>query len=208
MKPDCQYNGNLDITGTGFQFTSKGSVLKASVIALKQKHPKTKVLVAIGGASYSNWAGLNETAIAQLIADFGLDGVDLDYEPDNTVCSAKNGNVTCTTDSQFIDIVTRVRKALPSPYLLSVVTKATGAYGYGNFVNSLPKGSHSGESVNMLLSPIAKSIDWINVMAYNAGTSYNPIEAFQAFQSLLPGKVVLGVEVPPESWGGHALTLS
>ena len=208
MKPDCQYNGNLDITGTGLLFTSAGIVFKNSVAALKAKNLGTKILISIGGASYNNWAGFNEQAIANFIKDFGLDGVDLDFEPDSSSCSTVNGVFSCTNDAQFIDIVTRARKAVPSPLLLSVIGKHTGAYGYGAFENSLPKTSNGGTAVNLLKSPIAQSIDWINVMAYNAGTTYNSSEALLAYNSLLPGKIVIGAEVPPEAWGTHAISVS
>ena len=207
MFPDAQYTGNLDISATGLQFTTAGSVLKDSITALKKRNPNTKVMVAVGGATYTNWAALNETAIVKFVKDFGLDGVDVDYEPLGTSCKSKNGSVSCTTDSEFISVVTRLRKALPSPYLISIAADSIAGYGYGNFTNSKPVGSHTGQAVNMLLSPIATSVDWVNIMGYNGGSTYDPTEAFLAFNGLLPGKVVLGVQVPPEPYPGHTLTL-
>jgi hypothetical protein len=40
-----------------------------------------QVLVAVGGATYLNWAALNAPAIAAFIQEFGLDGADIDFEP-------------------------------------------------------------------------------------------------------------------------------
>ena len=51
-------------------------------------------------------------------------------------------------------------------------------------------------------------LDWINIMSYDAGTSYDPIKAFKAYRSYYDGPLMLGVEVPPEAWGGHMVTLS
>ena len=98
---------------------------------------------------------------------------------------------------------------MPTPtYTLVVAIEGTGAYGYGKFKNSLPNDySHTGIAVNMLLSSAGQSLDWINVMAYNFGNAYNSSEAFDSFNSLLPGKVVMGVVVPPEAYGPHALTI-
>ena len=208
MKPDSRYLGNLNFAGTGVQFTYSGSAFKDSVSTLKKKHPNTKVLVAVGGATYANWSGLNETAIVKFVKDFGLDGVDVDYEPLETTCTSKNGTVSCTTDSEFISVVDRIRKALPPPYLISVAVESVAGFGYGKFNKSKPMGaSHTGHAVNMLLSPVAQGIDWINVMAYNAGLTYDQTEAFLAYNGLLPGKVVLGVQVPPDVWGGHMTSL-
>lgn len=39
-----------------------------------------QVLVAVGGATYTNWARMNTGAIAKFVQEFGLDGVDIDYE--------------------------------------------------------------------------------------------------------------------------------
>ncbi len=40
-----------------------------------------QVTVAVGGASYVNFDKLNANAIAKFVQEFGLDGVDLDFEP-------------------------------------------------------------------------------------------------------------------------------
>jgi len=77
--PDCRYTaGSFDLSGTGLQFSSDSSVVKDAIATLKARNPNTKVLVAVGGATYTNWAQLNPTAIANFVKDFGLDGVDID----------------------------------------------------------------------------------------------------------------------------------
>jgi hypothetical protein len=37
---------------------------------------------------------------------------------------------------------------------------------------------------------------------------YNPAEALAAYQNYFCGPVLMGVEVPPEAWGGHVYTLT
>jgi len=45
-------------------------------------------------------------------------------------------------------------------------------------------------------------------MSYDAGTTYNPQEALAAYQNYFKGKIVLGVKVPKEAWGGNVYTLT
>ena len=80
------------------------------------------MLVAVCGATYQNFAALNTEAIADVVKDFGFDGVDIDYEPFNKgQCSSSNGQVTCTTDTEYLRIVNEIRQAVPRPYLVTVV---------------------------------------------------------------------------------------
>jgi len=41
----------------------------------------------------------------------------------------------------------------------------------------------------------------------DAGTSFSPKEAYDAHRSLFKGQILMGVEVPPEAWGGHEITV-
>lgn len=77
---DASYAGGIIWQGTGVQFSSNADVVKGAIAILKQKNPATKVLIAVGGATYTNWAGMNTAAIKKFVDDFGLDGVDIDYE--------------------------------------------------------------------------------------------------------------------------------
>jgi chitinase len=45
-------------------------------------------------------------------------------------------------------------------------------------------------------------------MSYDAGPSYDTKEAYDAYRSLYKGQLLMGVEVPPESWGGHVITVA
>lgn len=208
MKPDATYNGNNKLAGTGLDFSADGAVVKDAIAHLKSKNPNTKVLVAVGGATYQNFAALNTKAVADVVKDFGFDGVDIDYEPfNNGQCSSSNGQVSCTTDAEYRRIVKEIRQAIPQPYLVTVAAWSVGAYGEGQWVDSKPKAALTGLLLNLLRSPEANYIDQLNVMSYDASPEYNPQEALAAYQNYFKGKIVMGVEVPPEGWGGHVYTI-
>lgn len=208
IRPDCTYGGNNKLAGTGLDFSADGAVVKDAIAYLKSKNPGTKVLVAVGGATYQNFAALNTKAIADVVKDFGFDGVDIDYEPfNNGQCSSSNGQVTCTTDAEYRRIVNEIRQALPRPYLVTVAAWSIGTYGEGQWVNSKPQGALTGLLLNLLRSPEASHIDQLNVMSYDASPEYNPQVALAAYQNYFKGKIVMGVEVPPEGWGGHVYTI-
>ena len=208
MKPDSQYYGLLDLSYTGLEFSAAGPVVRDAIAALKYQNPNTKVLVSVGGATYTNWASLNPTAIAKVVQELGLDGVDIDYEPSQPGCQVTSGKVSCTSDSQYQSIVSQLRAALPRPYVISIAAFSVGAYGEGSYASSQPSSAYTGVAVNLLRSQYAASIDFINVMGYDASSVYSPTEAYHAYKSYFSGPVLIGVEVPPESWGGHVLTLT
>lgn len=76
VKPECTYTkGSLSFAGTGLDFSSTGSTVKAAIAALKAAtNNNTKVLLAVGGATYNNWGSLNTACIKDLVDDFGFDG--------------------------------------------------------------------------------------------------------------------------------------
>lgn len=64
----------------------------------------------------------------------------------------------------------------------------------------------------MAASPAGQSLDLINIMAYDAGdvtsTGFDPLESFRAHKAGFKTQAIaLGVEVPPEAWGGAVVTL-
>jgi hypothetical protein len=74
-KPDCTYvKGSLALANTGLQFSSTGQVVQAAIAALKAAQPNTRVMLAVGGATYGNFAGMNTACIKDLVDDFGFDG--------------------------------------------------------------------------------------------------------------------------------------
>lgn len=145
-------------------------------------------------------------AIVKFVNEFGLDGVDIDFEPSNPSCQVSATAVSCTTDDLFTSVVRQMREALPRPKLLTCAVFSVGAYGLGEWANAQPPSQYTGVSINML-NAVGSQLDQLNVMSYDAGTTYNPVEALEAYSYYFSGPVTLGVEVPPEAWGGSVLTL-
>ena len=97
MQPDTTYTGGITFAGTGIQFSSDPSVVQGAIALLKKRNPATKVLVAVGGATYTAWDNLNANAVAAFVKAFGLDGVDIDYEPSDA--GGRSGSRCCNGQS-------------------------------------------------------------------------------------------------------------
>jgi hypothetical protein len=48
--------GSLSFTGTGLEFSSAGATVRDAVALLKARQPNTRVLLGVGGATYTNCA--------------------------------------------------------------------------------------------------------------------------------------------------------
>ena len=208
-QPDMAYAGGLDLGKTGFSFKLSGPVLRDSIALLKSRHPETRVLVGVGNGLYSGWAKMNEAAIARLVHDLGADGVDVDYEPEAQCKPGPDGRVACDTDRQFIDVVTRIRRALPRPLLMTVAGWHVGAYGEGEYRDAPPAHSpHAGVMLALFRDAKAASgIDLVSIDAYDAGTTYDPMQAYRAYRKVWPGRLALGVEVPMRNATGPFYTV-
>ena len=65
------------------------------------------------------------------------------------------------------------------------------------------------------LKAAGKYLDMINIMSYDAGkyafsdtrdkwdAVYNPVESYKAYRAIYSGVLNLGLESPPEAWGGN-----
>ena len=100
-----------------------------------------------------------------------------------------------------------MRAALPKPYWVSIAGFSVGAYGEGQWAAAPPASSYAGLSL-AVLKQAGSALDLVNVMSYDAGPSYSPTQALQAYQHYFSGKITMGIEVPPEAWGGHVTTLA
>ena len=128
FNPSSTYTGGVTFAGTGLDFSSDPQVVKESIAILKSKNPNTKVLLSVGGATYSDWTNLNPAAVATFVSTFGLDGVDVDFEPQGALCRSVNGQITCATDALYIASVQGLRNALPADKMLTAAVWSIGAY--------------------------------------------------------------------------------
>lgn len=208
-RPDAVYAGDLRLEGTGLQYSMEGPVLREAIALAKRRQPGLKVLLAVGGSGYTNWEDLDEAALVRLVQDLGLDGIDLDYEPEEPQCaSTADGELRCYSDEVWLELFRRLRAALPRPYLLTVPGWSTGAYGEGAWAEALPPGAYRGSMLNPLRAPDADAVDLVSIMAYEAGPDYDPWQAYQAYRSIWSGPLLLGVQVPPSLSGGPHYTLA
>ena len=206
-RPDTAYDGGDDLAPTGLQYPFSRMLLGQAISALKKKNPETKVLVAVGGSGYPGWDRLNEAALVSLVRDIGADGIDVDFEPRDPDCRRNaEGQITCSSDAQWRDYVSRIRKVLPRPYMVTVPGWSVGAYGEGRFINALPKSPWTGIMLPLLRSAEARDIDLVSIMAYDAGPSFSPIEALKAYRSYWPGPLALGIPVMPPTHGEARLS--
>lgn len=208
-KPDLVYAGNLDLAGTGLLFPFSGQVLKQAITELHRRHPAVKVLVAVGGWNHFGWDARDFAALARLVKDLGADGVDLDYEtPDPGCARTAQNQIACADDTRSVAILRDLRHALPRPYTLTVAGWSVGAYGEGAFAAAEPRnGPFVGMMLAMLRSPEARGIDLVSVMAYDAGPTFRPEQAFRAYRALWKGPLALGFQVLPSEAGGPRTTI-
>ena len=206
--PACNYiQGSYSWKGTGLDFSSDFSVVKNSISLLRQRGVVT--MLSVGGASYS-YDTFNPDNIAALAQDLGVDGVDIDWEPSDGANSA----------SQLGPIIQQMRSRLcleqdkqgsclvqvQTTSLLSIAAFSVGAY-VDHFSNGTPTGGpYVGMSAPGLISN-GHQLDFINIMSYDASNEYDPTYSFKAYRDLYKGPLLLGFEIPPESWGGHVITL-
>ncbi|UDQ91861.1 hypothetical protein LJE71_07640 [Xanthobacter autotrophicus] len=208
-KPDLVYKGDLDLSGTGLLFPFSGAVLKQAIVLLRQRNPATKVLVSVGGWNHFGWDNRNMAALALLVKDIGADGVDLDYEtPDAGCIHTPRGTIACADDARSIAVLRDLRSVLPRPYAVTVAGWSVGAYGDGPYFAAEPRnGPFVGMMLALLRSPEAAGIDLVSVMAYDAGPTFRPDQAFRAYRALWKGPLALGFQVLPPENGGPRTSL-
>lgn len=209
LRPDAAYSGNLDLSGTGVEVGYSGQVLKASITALRARIPKIRILVSVGGAEYANWDRFDPRAIQRFVADFGLDGVDLDFEPAAPDCRTRSDATACASGGLLPDVIAAARAALPRPITIWLTATNTGAYGAGKWADAGPVGGPTYGAFLPLLRdrPNLALIDGLSIMAYDAGPTFRPLEAYAAYRSHFDGPILIGFTSPPEAWGGHVYTV-
>ena len=178
--PDLQYKkGEKSFQNTGLSFSSSFAVIKSSIILLQMRG--VKVFLAVGGGSYwSEPKNVNHQAIADLCDDLNCDGIDIDWE------------VGISDDSSPSSVIKKLNSLTPK--LISFTCFSTGAF--------LPNSNDKFSGMNVkALKECTNIIDQVNIMAYDAGATFDSIMAYRAYRSLYPGIINIGFEIGKQGWG-------
>jgi hypothetical protein len=238
-KPDFKWSGLAanTWTGTGIEFSSAPQDVVQAIRILHQKGQQ--VLLSVGGATYNSWDGLAaeagktagastapiRDALARIMVDLKLDGLDVDFE----VNGADAANVTSYALSiqAMREAIDQANKVDGRPRELGLAAWSTGAdytsavrdpanpnrisYWGGSaarerltFAKTVTTGSYAGRQFSTLL-------DIVSVMAYDAGYQhYDPLVAYDQYRKIVPSSTVvtIGLEIPPEAWGGAILVVN
>ncbi|SCV70916.1 BQ2448_3678 [Microbotryum intermedium] len=167
----CRFLPTVTVTNnTGFT-VPKGQPeadIKAFV-ATAHKHRK-KAVFAIGGWTGSRYfsdrvaTAFNRadfaTSILSFVKTYGFDGVDLDWEYPGKQGIGCN-KVRPTDSANFLSFLKTLRRALPSPYLITAAIGTSGIIG--------PNGAPLPD-----MRPYSKILDYINLMTYDIGGNWSP----------------------------------
>ena len=187
-KPDLTYT-KQSFENTGLQFSSSFETVSQAC-----KASSKTIMLSVGGGTYPNWQDLKVDQIIQLADDLGCKGIDIDWEPQDGAQSKQD--------------MAKIIDAFRSKYsgYLSFATAHVGAYGHGDFLNSQPASIYTGVNYTGLVESGDK-LDWINVMAYDAGQTFDPLECYNAYKAIFSKKIYMGIEIGDQAWGGVITTL-
>lgn len=124
------------------------------IVELKKQKPSLKVLLSVGGwesGGFSEMAAteVNRKAFAanckKVIEDFGLDGVDIDWEYPTSNVSGISASPKDTDN--FTTLMAEIRASIGKHKLLTIATAANGKY--------------------IKYSAIKKYVNFVNIMAYD-----------------------------------------
>jgi hypothetical protein len=212
-KPDLSFDG-AGLKGTGLEFPPEIdlAMVRKALDLLRAKTPKLKILITVGGESYTpGWLNYKPADLARLVKALGADGVDLDYEPAHPGCarraSDKGGGIFCASETDWARLITATRAVLPRPAILIAPAWSVGAYGEGDFARDVPTSQYTGSMQWLKRAPEARELDMVTVLAYDAGPAFDPERAFAAYRALWDGPLLLGLTVPGDKSRELPMTL-
>ena len=181
-KPDTTYyKSQFNFSNTGLEFSSDFKIIRESIKYIQNQG--VKVFLSVGGGAYwSSNQSFNIDSTILLADDLGVDGIDIDFE------SPGDGQ-------QLANHITNLRAKYCK--LIFFAGWSTGAYAID--------GNYSGSAIRALQT-VGNLIDGVNIMAYDAGPSYSPQQAFCSYRSLFKKTLLLGFLVGQPGWGGYFLT--
>ncbi len=185
-KPDCNYvKKSFSFSGSGLDFSMEFLLVVAVIKELQARG--CKVMLSVGGGSYwSSTTKYNAQNCVDLCNDLGCDGIDIDWEG------------PATKDYELTEVLLATRKIFNK--LLSFAGFSTGAFGKdgdtfkGNAIDAMVKAGWA--------------VDWINIMAYDAGKEFDALGAFDCYRIYYKGPLVLGFETGTQGWGDAFLSMA
>jgi hypothetical protein len=185
-KPDLVYTkGKFE--GTGLNFNSSFEMVRQAIMVLKTR--SIIVMLSVGGGSYWSKPGVkyNVRDCVDLMRDLGCSGIDLDWE------------VGVSESSELVDAIKKTRELLCAEYL-TFAGFSTGAHNPNAF------DKYKGMCIPAL-KECAGQLDWVNIMAYDAGTAYDYRTSLVNYKKYFQNKpVVLGYCIGKQGWGGFRNT--
>jgi chitinase len=201
VPPNCKYQkGSLLLREAGLYMGSTPATgVRDAIKLLKARQPNTRVLLELNGDLEISFAALNTQCIKDLVDDLGCDGVHAVWFSLAPNCRAVDGKVTCDSDQQSIEVVTKLREALPKgQYLLTAGTLGVGAFGEGEFAGSQPVSNYTGFDLAVARSRAGQSLDLVSVggLGLGAGADLDRTESMRAHRALWPETpLVLGAHL-------------
>ena len=186
--PNTQYLSSNSFDGTGLEFTKSFAEVKTWIQGMAASGKK--VMLSVGGGSYPypKSVPVNFNAIQRLAGDLGCSGIDIDWEPNDGIGSKDD----------FGPIIAGFRKGYSGN--LSAACWSTGAYG--------PQAGDTFKGMNIAgLESNGSMLNWINIMAYDAGSNYDPCGAYDCYRIYFKGQILVGFELGKQGWGNDLLTI-
>ncbi len=197
-------------TGTGLNFNAGPQDIKRAIDVLHARG--MKVLVAVGGATYNDWAALAAengnangpitNALKQMMLDVGFDGLDVDYEVDGIDTPKFTGAVNAMRKA--VDLANAADNS--TNRWLALAGWSTGADPAGTYWG----GKSGGERLVFSQAGMADKIDMVSIMSYDARFEhYDGVKAWQYYRNLFSNKTIvnIGLETAPEGWAGGMLVV-
>ncbi len=219
-------NGKIDTSASGYLlFEQKGTRPWPSYLNWTRyaaQHPQSKIILSLGGATYGQiWETLANASpdkikqMAEVIANalnakyyvysgpdndpkktdktVALSGIDLDVE-------AGGARISDNASRAVVQLIKDLKPLIPGK-LITFAGFSVGADPVG--ACTVPGSAHCGEDL-YILQNAGQYLDWVNVMAYDAGQDYATSKykiAMDNYNKLIgKNKTVLGLDLQPQ-WG-------
>ena len=196
-----------------------------------------KVMLAVGGATYNEWAGLaaeqgkdisnttHKRALKELIDKYGFDGLDVDYEVDTSEAIEYKKSVLAMREvvDSFVDEDKKLSIAgwsTGADCTASFLTgddNVTDSDGYGKCLQGQTTywGGRAGRERRLFKllkndgKDLEKIFDFVSVMSYDGQvTRFDPVQLHKNYRELYKGPMALGLQTAAEGWTGAELVIT